>query len=209
MPLIRKPTAQPIHAESRPATDVLTALNSRNVEERWAAAREAAQLSGAETALAAALQKETDARVREAMFTSLARAGTSESVGALVAFLRSDDAALRAGALDVLRSRSAAVRDYLPNLLADADADVRVLSCELVRSLPSKDATQLLGELLERDTEANVCAAAIDVLAEAGDADAVVALDACASRFERTHFLQFAIEIARQRIISQSTALHE
>ncbi len=111
------------------------------------------------SALATAVRVETDRGVREAMFTSLARIGSSESIDTLFACLRSDDASLRSGALDALRPRPS--RPFAlgyQSLLSDADSDVRLLSCELARSLPSDEATQMLAELLARETDANaVC----------------------------------------------------
>jgi HEAT repeat protein len=209
MPLIRKPASSSTPAEPKPAVDVLAALRSGNKEERWTAARNAFIAPGADDALAAALRTESDARVREAMFTSLARIGSPKSVDALVEFLRSDDAAIRAAALDALRSNVAAIREHLPKLLNDEDSDVRLLSCELVRNLPSEEATRMLCDVLARENEANVCAAAIDVLAEVGRPEALSALSECERRFERTPFLSFAIQIARERIASQTMSRHD
>ncbi len=204
MPLIRKSDKDTRKPESNPA-DVLKALTNGNHEERWAAARAAAQIPGGVTALAAALHSETNARVREAMFTSLARNGSPESVSAIIPLLRVDDANLRTGALDALQAMPDAVRETLPQLLGDSDSDVRILSCEIVRGLPGEEATSILSELLTHEPEINVCAAAIDVLAEVGGAAALPALDSCAARFPGTSFLTFAIRIARDRILSQST----
>ena len=55
------------------------------------------------------------------------------------------------------------------------------------------DATRVLCELLEHEPHPNVCAAAIDVLAEVGTRDAIPALKACAERFAGTPFLPFAV----------------
>ena len=54
--------------------------------------------------LAAALSRESDPRVREAIFTGLARIATAESAAAVLPYLRSDDAGLRTAALDALRA---------------------------------------------------------------------------------------------------------
>jgi len=48
----------------------------------------------------------------------------------------------------------------------------------------------------------NVCAGAVDVLAEAGDASALPALGRCAARFPGEIFLGFAIRVATQRLQS-------
>ena len=143
------------------------------------------------------------------MFTSLARIGTPECVAGVLPLLRSDDANLRTGALDALRVMTSSVRDLLPPLLHDSDVDVRILSCELARSLPGEDATHMLCELLANERDVNVCAAAIDVLAEVGNARALPVLAACAHRFPDTPFLAFAIQIATDRIHAQSTLTSE
>jgi hypothetical protein len=207
MPLIRKSDKDTRKPDTNPA-DVLNALTRGNPDERWSAARAAATLPGGIEALAAALRSETDVRVREAMFTSLTRVASPQSVSAILPLLRVDDASLRTGALDALRAMPEAVREYLPALLGDDDIDVRILSCEIVRGLPGDEATSILGALLARESEVNVCAAAIEVLAEVGGTAALPALAACAARFPENSFLGFAIRIARDRILSQSPDSH-
>jgi hypothetical protein len=143
--------------------------------------------------------------VREALFTSLARMNSPAAAVHILPFLRSDDANLRTGALDVLRTMSLDSQSLLPSLLADADVDVRVLSFELVRALPDETATSLLCELLRREPEPNVCAAALDVLAEVGNAEALPILAACALKFHDTPFLAFAIRVTADRIRAHSS----
>src|SRR5262249_29444319 len=150
-------------------SELLKGIRSGSADERWAAARAAADIPSAVTALAAALPTETDPRVREAMFTSLVRIGTAQSMAEVIPLLRSNDAALRTGALDPLRSSVATMPAWLPRLLDDPDVDVRILSCELARGLPDDEATLLLCSLLAREEQINVCAAAIEVLAEVGN----------------------------------------
>lgn len=198
MPLVRKPSP-PAAAAPSGLAEVWSRLASANPDERWAAARAAATLPEATAALAAALAQEADPRVREAMFTGLVRIGTRESIAALLPMLRSDDSALRTGALDALRS-SAIARELLPRLLADSDRDVRILSCELARSLPGEEACASLCALLAAETEINACAAAIDVLAEVGNPSALPALEQCAERFAHVPFLRFASQLAADRI---------
>jgi HEAT repeat protein len=188
-----------------PHIDALGGLASADAQERWAAARAAPDVAGGVDALTAALRSEADGRVREAILTSLARIKSSEGIAAVLALLRSDDASLRVGALDTLRAMGSALREHLPRLLADADGDVRLLSCEITRSLPGAEATRLLCDLLAREQEINVCGAAIEVLAEVGQPEALPVLARCATRFADTQFLAFAIKIATERILAQST----
>jgi HEAT repeat protein len=200
MPLIRKDAAPAV----RPAAhDPRRELAEGAADARWTAAR---AMTGADDVpfLAAALARETDARVREALLTSLARSGAPESVDAILPLLRSDDAAARTGALDALRAMAELVAARLPALLRDADADVRLLACELLRSAQAPLATALLVERLEQDPQPNVCAAAVEVLAEVGTPDALAPLAACAARFPQEPFLAFATRAAAERIRSQA-----
>jgi hypothetical protein len=204
MPLIRKdpPSAPPTQAQ--PGRDPFVALVRGAPDERWMAARALASVPGGVEALREALVTETDGRVCEAIFTSLARSATPEAAEAIVASLRSDDAARRTAALDALRAMPAVIEPILPKLLADADPDVRLLICEIVRSLPAGVGTKVLSDLLDRESEVNVCASAVDVLAEIGGPEALPALRRCAARFGHEPFLGFAIKIAAERITAQS-----
>jgi HEAT repeat protein len=169
-------------------------------DQRWTAVRAAAGKPGAVALLGDALARERDPRVREAIFTGLARIATAESAAAVVPYLRSDDASLRTGAIDALRAMPQATTVHLAGLLADRDADVRLLSCELARGLPDAEANRLLCDLLDSETEKNVCAAAVEVLAEIGRPEALPYLARCLSRFENDPFIAFSIKTATDRI---------
>jgi HEAT repeat protein len=208
MPLVRKPPA-PVKLPTVDAALAFEALEKGTDDERWAAARVVPELPGGVAALGRALGSENDKRVREAILTSLARAGSGESVEALLPFLRSDEAHLRTGALDALSAMKGAVGPYLSGLLRDEDADVRLLACELARNLPEDAAERLLCALLDKESEANVCAAALEVLAEVGGPEALPALARCAERFRDTPFLDFSIKVTADRIRLQSAGPRE
>ena len=196
MPLVRKPSSQTPAAAESPA------LGEGTSDQRWSAVRAAVERSDGLALLAGALPRESDPRVREAIFTGLARLATPESAAVVVPHLRSDDANLRTGAIDALRAMPQACRPHLPALLADDDADVRLLSCELARGLPDEEANRLLCDLLERETEKNVCAAAIEVLAEIGRPEALPSLARCGTRFSGDPFITFSLKVATERIIA-------
>lgn len=199
MPLIRKDKG----VSPPPGTvDLASAI----ADDRWRAAREMAGQADAAGKLAAALATETEPRVREAILTSLSGLPGPAGAEALAPFLRSDDAGVRTAVLDALRAMGPAVGGVLPALLRDQDADVRGLACDLARQIPVVEANALLSELLDDDLEANVCAAAIDVLAEIGDASSVQALTRCAARFADRPFLGFAVRIALDRVATQDSA---
>jgi HEAT repeat protein len=203
MPLIKRGSSD----SATPSLDTSTlvaALSGGSIDERWAAARAAAELTNGLSLLGDALSRETDSRVREAIFTSMARTGTPESATAVLPYLRSDDASLRAGALDALRAMPDATAPHLPSLLTDQDVDVRVLACELVRNQPAGEASRLLRSVLARESQPNVCGAAIEVLAEIGGPDLLPDLAECARRFPNDPFLGFAIQVASDRLGSQA-----
>jgi len=195
MPLIRRPSPP-----SEPAAAAPASLTEGTSDQRWAAVRATAGQPDGVPLLAAALAREGDPRVREAIFTGLARAATAESAAAVVPYIRSEEASLRAAALDALRAMPEASRPHIARLLADPDSDVRLLSCEIVRGLPEGEANRLLCDLLDRETEKNVAAAAIEVLAEIGRPEALPALARCAERFAGDSFLAFSIKVAIDRI---------
>jgi HEAT repeat protein len=204
MPLIRK-TPDAAATPGSPDFEAASAgLRSVEADARWSAARALGAFAQAASLLGAAAASEPDERVREAMFTSLARIGSDESVAALLPHIRSDDSSRRTGAMDALKAMPQRLTAALAGLLKDADADVRGLACDLARELPSAQATALLGEVLDSDPEVNVCAAAVDVIADIGAPEALPHLQRCAERFPSQPFLGFAIRVARDRIGAQA-----
>jgi HEAT repeat protein len=176
------------------------ALDSSDAESRWAAARALAGHVEAVPDLAAALGRETVPRVREAIMTALMRVGDTASVEAMLPFLRSQDAGLRAAAIESLQSLPEAIAPFMAQLFGDGDSDVRLLATELARNMKASMATRLLCDLIEHEPHPNVIAAAIDVLTEVGTSEASPVLEKCAVRFSKTPFLPFAISVAIARI---------
>lgn len=204
MPLIRnraRPDAPPPGPDFERAC---AALRSDQIEERWRAARALAAFPQAAAVLGEALSAEPEARVREAMFTSVARIGGLDGLRALVPHIRSEDAAHRTGAMDALKAIPEGLPTVLAGLLEDPDADVRLLACDLARALTGAEATALLSPVLETDAEVNVCAAAIDVIADIGSPEALPSLRRCAERFPAEPFLVFAAKVAGERIGTQA-----
>jgi HEAT repeat protein len=195
MPFIKRGTSVPkTGTESDKETDGgaashIAALNSPDAEVRWTAARALGGAAAAVPALAAALGSEQAPRVREAIMTALMRVGD-------------EDAGHRSAAIEALQSLPEAVAPFMAALLGDSDTDVRIMATELARNMPPPDATRMLSSLLKKESHPNVCAAAVEVLAEVGTRDAVPALNACAARFAGVPFLPFAISTTIARISS-------
>jgi HEAT repeat protein len=199
MPLVRRPSSEtPVSppVQTKPSTHLFDGTD----EERWTAARDASELPDGLSLLGRALTSERVPRVREAIFTGLAKIGTPEAAAEILPYLRSDDAAQRTAALDALNAMPSAAGEHLPRLLKDADPDVRLLACEIARRLPADQSAMPLIELIEREDSANVCAAAVEVLTEIGDPSSLPALARCGARFPDDPFLAFAIKAATDRI---------
>jgi len=132
--------------------------------------------------------------------TALMRVGDNASVAALLPYMRSQDASVRSSAIEALQAMPDTIQPFMARLFQDDDTDVRILASELARNLPADDATRILCALLQDEQHPNVCAAAIDVLAEVGTSAAVPVLRACAQRFSQMPFLPFAVSLAIARI---------
>lgn len=198
MPLIKRepgPATPPEADAPGPAE-----LNSPDPVHRREAARAIGLRKGPVGPLAEALTAEGDPTVREAILTALTLIGGDETVRALSACLRSEDAGLRNGAVDILRTLPEAVLPHLPGLLEDEDTDVRILAAELARSLPAERGSDLLCRMLEREADPNACAAALDVLAEIGTRAVLPTLRRVADRFAGEPFLPFAVSVVIARI---------
>ncbi len=203
MPFVKRELPVRPAEDQRPADDIashIAALSRPDPETRWRAARALGGHADAVPALAAALAPEEVPRVREAIMTALMRIGDEASVRALLPYLRSQDAGRRAAAIETLQNLPAAILPFMAPLLNDGDSDVRILATELARNMPAAEANHVLCTLLEHERHPNVCAAAIDVLAEVGTRDAVPTLQACAERFAGVPFLPFAVSTAIARI---------
>jgi HEAT repeat protein len=202
MPFVKSgkpPVLTDIHSDEGPAL-CFEALSSPDVEVRWSAARALGGRADAVAALALVLSTEQVARVREAIMTALVRVGDEASVRALLPYLRSQDAGQRTSAIEALQALPEAIMPFMAALLGDNDTDVRILATELARNMAVKDANRILCGLLENEQHPNVCAAAVEVLAEVGTRDAIPALKACAKRFSSTPFLPFAVATTIARI---------
>ncbi len=166
---------------------------------RWAA-RDLVHEADVVPALSARLLTEQHPAAREALFTALATVGDRAVVQALLPLLRSDDAALRNGAIEVLTGLPALVAPYIEAQLADADPDVRLLAVNLLTDLPHDKAAHWAEQVLRHDAHVNVVAAAIEVLAEIGAPEQVLTLTAAARRFADAPFIAFAVDVAVERI---------
>lgn len=204
---LKKSAPAPLHAVQprHPARDLaglLAQLGDADAAVRRWAARDLAEsdAAAAAPALCEQLPRETDASVREALFTSLARLGGAPVVAGVLPLLRSEEPALRNGAIELLAQLPDAVVPHVQALLADADADVRIFAANLLGALPHPQVPQWIAQVLQSECEPNVVGAALDVAAEVGNVDTLPALRALAARFPHDPFIGFAAALAVERI---------
>jgi len=169
------------------------------IARRWAA-RDLAKYAEAAPALVERLEKETDATVRQAIFTSLTLIGNHLAVDGLVRCLRSDDAALRNEAVEAMKNLPDAVSPIMAGLLDDPDPDVRIFAVNILESMRHPDVEEWLIEVIRQDEHINVCAAAADLLNEVGTEAALEPLEALKQRFPDEPYIAFAADLALKRI---------
>jgi HEAT repeat protein len=203
MPLVRPATStqnEPIVA----AVEIEKAvsdwdLESRDASERRMAVRQAVR-AGEAALLVRHLPSESDAGIRETILTSLVRIGGAEAVKPLLTLLRSEHAGLRNAVIETLQSMGDVVAPELESLLEDPDSDVRIFAVNVLHSMKSERVPDIALRVASSDPHVNVCAAAVDILAEVGRPEMAGALRDVARRFPDQLFLAFAIRAALKRI---------
>lgn len=202
---LRRPTTDTLHQvverqHPRDAQGLMAQLRGGSTDERRWAARDMANLPETVGALAQRLNEEREPRVREAIFTALASIGGAAAVDAVLPLLRSDEAPLRNGAIEVLGRLADETATRVDALLKDPDADVRIFAVNLLCELQHPRVVTWLLQVLREEREVNVVAAAIEVLTEVGEPAHAVPLREATQRFADDPFISFAADIAAMRI---------
>ena len=147
-------------------------LSGSDPDLRRTAAMELAGDIEAVSELLAQLADEENYPVRQAIVSSLAAIGGSSVVEGVLGYLRSDDASLRNDVIDLLKDQPDAIAPHMPSLLADPDPDVRIFAVNILESLKHPKVVDWLIAVIETDRHINVCATAVDLIGEVGDARA-------------------------------------
>jgi HEAT repeat protein len=176
-------------------------LDAADSATRRNAARRLAGQGTAVAALAARLKVECEPSVVEALLTSIGRIGGREAIAVLLDLLRHEDAAHRNGAIETVHGMDPGeALDAIAGLLDDSDSDVRIFALGVLSQLSHPGAAELARRVVASDPHVNVCAAAVEVLAEIGTPDMVADLEALAKRFRAEPFMAFAVKAAIRRI---------
>jgi len=186
-----------------PARDLATLLADLAAPEpsaRRAAAHDLAAHPEAAMDLCDRLETEANPSVREVLFTALIHLQSSSVAVRLATLLRSDDVPLRNAAIEALQEMPDAIAPHLRDLLADDDNDVRIFAVNILAFLRHARAPEWLAEVVRSDPHINVCAAAVDGLAEVGGLEALADLEDLRRRFDGNAFMEFAVDAAMRRI---------
>ncbi len=166
---------------------------------RWAA-RDLGEFSEAVEPLCCRLGVEQDFAVCEAILESARRIGGKSVIHNLIPFLRSENAALRNGVVEVLQKMPEDLDPYMETLLTDPDSDVRILAVGILLDLAHPKTPEWLLRVAQHDDHVNVVGTAIDHLAEVGTPDFVPALVEIKERFAGESYLCFAVDAVIRRI---------
>ena len=210
MGLVKRTVQEPEPTEDRRSAerDVAGLIGQLDAPEadvrRWAAIDLAAEPAAAD-ALADRLEVERSKAVRDALVTALVQIGTPAVARRLAVHLGAEDAGLRNAAVEAL-AEMPATAEVVPELLADPVHDVRVLTVMVLAALRDPRVPGWLLEVATSDPHPNVCGAAVDALAEAGDAEMRPALEAVPARFPEDPFLPFAVRATVERLSAGAAA---
>jgi HEAT repeat protein len=196
MGLVRR-QADPSTESGHPSVEeLLTELDDPDPERRREAALGLDAVPIAVEPLLARVGAEPEARVRDAMLTTLAAHDTPEVAEALAAHLASDDAALRTAVAETLATMPGSVPALIPRLLVAPDHDVRVMTAMVLADLPHPDSLTRLAEMIRDDPHPNVVATAIDALLPSIGPEHAELLQDAVRRFPDDPFLRFTVEAA-------------
>ncbi len=204
MALKKKQTAEKNLQDKRQSgrnfDDLVNELSSDNATARRWAARDLVKHNDAAAILLAALNKEKEHAVQEAIFDSLELLGGETVVSGLLPLLRSEEASLRNGVIGVLQSMPESVALHIIELLNDSDSDVRIFAIDILQVLAHPDTPLWLLSILKDEQHVNVVATAVDRLAEVGTPEMIDELQALKTRFPEEAYLHFAVDTAISRI---------
>jgi len=184
----------------RDCGELVAALEDADASVRRQAAREIAPCHHAAAALVSRLKREENPAVREVLLSALIRLNDPLVVSGLADCLRSEDVALRNGVIEAIKQMGSEVEPLLQSLLADPDPDVRIFAVNILDSERHPNVEKWLIQAIECDPHVNVCAAALDLLSEAGTEAAVDPLIRLKARFASEAYIQFAANLALKRI---------
>ena len=175
---------------------LIAALDDPDPHRRQSAIRALAGSAEALPHLCGRLSAETDEPTRETLALLLSRADGTAVAEGLLPLLRSRDAALRSVVVEILRHHPDGINPLLPALLADPDPHFRIHVLMIVKLLPVIAHAEVLADLLRNDPDINVAASVLDIIhdrqTEVHVSDMQTLVGSLAERFPDQPFIHFA-----------------
>ena len=197
MGLVRRKTTETASAEqSQDFQSLMATLVKGDARDRRNAARDLVKFPEAAETLCESFGDEDDPAVQHAILTTLIKMNSDEVVKGMIPYLRSENAGVRNAAVEALQQMPEPVSEHIKELLTDGDSDVRIFAIDVLQALCHEDAPAWLGELIQTEPHVNVCATAVDRLAEIGTPEMIPALRHLAARFPDEFFMTFAVQTA-------------
>ncbi|MDR9834515.1 HEAT repeat domain-containing protein [Herbaspirillum huttiense] len=191
--------SSPSIAEVTRAT-ALASLQAADPALRRSAAQTLAGQPEAVPVILAALERESSLAVRIALLDSLAATPGDEAVQALAGCLRSEDAWLRNAAIDLLRGMPEQVAPVIAHMLIDPETDIRILAVGILDTLRHARVEDWLLQLIDAETDVNVCGAALEVLTTIGTPAAIGPVTTLMRRFADEPYITFAGRLLLNRL---------
>ena len=189
--------------QTRDCPGLLKELSDPNPTARRWAARDLLDCPGTAIDLIECLKREPEISVREVILTTLTLMGDPAAVTGLADCLRSENAFLRNEAIETMKHLPDEVAPIIKGLLIDPDPDVRIFAINILESLHHPKVENWLLEVIEGEQHVNVCATAVDLLAEIGTEAALDSLVLLKARFSDEPYFQFAAGLALKRILGE------
>ncbi len=187
---------------SQEEQEVLSRLASDDPDEVRSAAFDAGdmELESAVEPLVRHIQSQ-NLGIQEAAENALRRIRGSAAVVAVAPLLRSEDAAVRNSAMDILREIGSDDVKVLASLLHDTDPDIRIFSADILGTSSSPLAVAMLCDALATDPEVNV---RYQVCVSLGELGSVEAAPALSEALKDEEWVQFAAVEALSKIRAES-----
>jgi len=200
IPSIASNEQQCRRSHPRDEATLIEFLNHDDPQERRYAARDLNAFPEAIDALCDCVTTESELIVSQAIFDTLSAIGGERVVERLMPMLKSEDAALRNGVIEVLQGFPQEVAPRIASLLNDPDSDVRIFAIDVLQILAHPEAPGWLLEVIRDEEHINVVGTALDRLAEIGTPEMLPDLQAVKLRFSGEAYISFSADICIQRL---------
>ncbi|MCW2315987.1 hypothetical protein M2322_001531 [Rhodoblastus acidophilus] len=144
-------------------------------------------------ALCRRLAVETERDVRAALLSNLIGQKSTHVADLLTSIFDKGGAALRNEVMEALWAMPAESIEKMQTMLASANAKARLLAVNVLSEIPHSHAVDLLEQVLLKESDVNICLAAVDGLTHSDDFRSVGRLTQFAARFPHVEQAQFVV----------------